>query len=226
MEQRGNNILSLDSWISRGVDRKRRKPPEVPLTEEEKERLKVNCRKYCESSLVSRCLHSGLMGTDVIGDVVQESYILLCDLLEKFDKKFYKDKIGDEDCDGKTASKTLEFYFENYYSQRVNLIAVECRKQKKLKGIGPRSIPVDISYDEVSEQSFGVFNTEAGQELAKSLEKKSEDLQLFVTQQIFEGFKQDELQEYWGEKYKLLKTEMGKWRKDMQRKLQSVYDSE
>lgn len=214
--------LSLDNTINRILERETRNPPKSPLNEEEKQRLIANCTNYCHNAYYVRIVKTGLMGTDENEETVSESYIFMNSMLEKFDKHYYLNKIslnGEGDVDGKKEKKTLEFYFETFFSHRLNLLAIEIRREKKLKGIGPRSMPMEITYDEVDENSFD--SSEESESLILIKEKillESKELRRFYTEKYILEITDKEMREDWGSDYNSLDTKLVNFFKSLKNK--------
>lgn len=207
--------LSIDNTINRILERETRNPPKSPLNNEEKQRLITNCTSYCHNSYYVRIVKTGLMGTDEHEETVSESFIFMNSMLEKFDKHYYLDKIsmnGEGDVNGKKEKKTLEFFFETFFSHRLNLLAIEIRREKKLKGIGPRNTPMDISYDEVEENSFDLIDESESLTLVKEhLVKEPKELRRFYTERYVLEITDKEMREDWGADYNKLDKQLSKF---------------
>ena len=129
-----SSIIKPDNHVQRYVDRSARYEPTTPLTKREKKRLSKNCWEKCRNGYKIRMIKSGLLSDyETPDDLEAEAYILMWNILDKFDKSKCG-KISDFDEPGAKAPKTLEFYFKNYFYGRVNFVAIEARDCKYRRG--------------------------------------------------------------------------------------------
>lgn len=146
-------LLKGENTVIIYTDRGIREEPKDPLTEQEKEHLRKKVRQYCINAFKRRIISSGLM-SDLYTpeDLDGEAIILMENILSKFDKSVYKGKIAEHDVPGAGKPKTLEFYFKNYFSGRVNLTAAEAREEKMKYASKGSTIYGDLYYDDESEE--------------------------------------------------------------------------
>ena len=218
-------LLKADNTILRYPDRSARNLPVDPLTKKEMDRLKEECWEKCRNAYIVRMTRSALISDfEQADDLIGEAWIFMENILGKFDKSKCGE-IAEYDVEGKTAAKTLKFYFLNYYYGRVNFVACEARDFKKKRGVGPRGTPVDVSYDEDFEGDFSEFNHDydATSNIFYELKKKSTDFQRFFYQHYRVQLSQKELREEWGGRFNKLKQELTKFKNDLKRKYHVGY---
>lgn len=217
--------LKQDNGINRYPDRSARHEAVDPLTPAEIARLVENCQDYCIRSYKIRMIKSALISDyEEHKDLDGEAIIFMYNILGKFDKSKCGG-IADFDEKGATKPKTLEFYFKNYFSGRVNFVACEAREDKKKKGIGPGGSVFDVSYDEEAESEFSEVSHEyeATSAVFAALKNKTDDFKRFFAQNYFEEMQQKELREEWGPKFSKLKSELGKFKNDLKKKHTKSY---
>jgi hypothetical protein len=221
-------LLKADNAVQRYPDRSARNPAVDPLTEKEKVHLREVCWEKCRNAYIVRMTSSALLSDyEVNDDLIGEAWIFMENILGKFDKSKCGE-ISDYDIEGKTASKTLKFYFQNYYYGRVNFVACEARDYKKKRGIGPRGTPIDVAYDEDFDGDFTEFNHEyeATSNIFLELNKKSTDFQRFFEQSYRIQLSQKELREEWGGRFNKLKQELTKFKTVLKQKYHIEYITE
>lgn len=202
--------LKLDNFVKREPDRSARNIPVTPLTEKQKKLLAEKVWPKCLKAYKSRMRASALMADfETEEDLEGEAYIAMWNILNKFDLS----KCGivaDWDEEGKTAPKTLEFYFNNYFSGRVNFIACEARAGKKQRGVGPAEALDEVSYDPEDEGSnFTEYlhKYDITGELLSELKNKEQTFQRFFVQLYRMQYTQRELREEYKERFNILKAQ-------------------
>lgn len=202
--------LKLDNYVKRSPDRDARNLPVRPLTEAQKKDLAIKCEERCKKAYVNRMMSSALVSDfETREDLVGEAYIAMWNILSKFDLSKCG-PIAEFDEEGKTAPKTLEFYFINYFYGRVNFIACESRQSKKQRGVGPAEGLDDVSYDPEDENSTfseHLYRYEVTGELISELKNKDFAFQRFFFQLYRMQYTQRELREEYGEKFNILKAQ-------------------
>lgn len=205
--------LKLDNFVKREPDRSARNIPVRPLTEEQKMYLANKDGKVwpkCLKAYKNRMRASALLADfETEEDLEGEAYIAMRNILDKFDLSKCGE-VAKYDEEGKTAPKTLEFYFVNYFYGRVNFIACEARAGKKQRGVGPAEGLEDISYDpedENSNFSEHLHKYEITGELLSELKGKDSVFQRFFIQLYRLQCTQRELREEYGERFNILKAQ-------------------
>jgi hypothetical protein len=191
VEQNGNNNnngnmkLKPDAWIKRKYSPKIKEMPKKPLTDDEKKRLEKSCFEKCHKAYRNRMIHSGLISDfEEAGDLEGEAWIAMQEIMNRFDLS----KCGivaKHDTEGKTAPKTLEFYFLNYFYGRVNFMACESRTHKKSRNVQFSNSQYDeIEYNPVDMSSGGAANQnyEITGHIMNGLQNKSKHFQRFFYQ--------------------------------------------
>ena len=209
----GSLRLKLDKTIKREPDRSARHIPVKKLTEAEKIKLADECFDKCLRAYKKRMMASALLAdyeehTDLDG----EAWIAMWNILNKFDKSKCG-PLAKFDVPGKTAPKTLKFYFLNYFYGRVNFIACEARAFKKLVGVGPAESFSEITYDEEDTSNVSEFNHkyEITGLILSELKKKDEKFQRFFHQLFRLQITQKELREEYGEEFTVLKNHINRF---------------
>lgn len=217
-------LLKLDSSIKRENERAAREEPKVPLTKEEIDKLKADCREKCRNAYVIRMTQSALMEeNESLQDLENDAFLLMHNILTKFDKSKCG-PISEYDVPGRDKPKTLKFYFLNYFYGRVNFTACESRDYKKKRGTGPNKGAVsDIVYDAEYKGQFSEYEYEheATGLIFQKLKDKSPEFQRFFHQSFIVELKEKELREEWGDKYNKLKSELTKFKNDLKKKYSS-----
>lgn len=203
--------LKLDNYIKREPDRSARDIPTTPLTEEQKVYLSKVCWDKSKKAYLNRFRASALLSDfEVLEELEGEAYIAMWNILNKFDLAKCG-KVQEFDEQGKTAPKTLEFYFNNYFSHRVNFIACEARTEKKKRGVGPAESLDDVVYnpeDDSGTLSEYQHKYEITGDLLNELKGKEIVFQRFFAQMYRFGITQRELREEYGaDKFNILKAE-------------------
>ena len=219
--------LKLDNTVLREPDRGTRNKPDDPLTDKEIKHLYETCWIKCRNGYCRRMKTSGLLSdwenpydfTEREG----EAYIFFMNIMKKFDKSKCGE-IADFDIQGKTNAKTLEFYFKNYFYQRINLVALEARKAKKNRGIGGVGEAIaEITYDEQSEASGNDYEYFSTGEVIRELENKSDKFKRFFKEYFIVGLSHKELKEEWGDEFSELKSELMGFKNDLKKKFKPKY---
>lgn len=200
--------LKLDNFVKRENDRSARNIPVKPLTKEQKDALSIRVWPNCRNAYISRMKRSHLYSDfEEIADLENDAYIAMWNILEKFDLSKCGE-ISDYDVPGATNPKTLDFYFKNYFSGRVNFIACEARAQKKSRGVGPAENLDEVAYDPEdngSQFSEYLHKYEITGDLLEELKKKDVTFQRFFRQLYQLQFTQRELREEYKEKFNIYK---------------------
>lgn len=202
--------LKLDNFVKREPDRSARNIPVKPLDMKQKQFLADKCWEKCKKAYINRMRSSALISDfEDITDLEGEAYIAMWNILDKFDQSKCG-KIQEFDEEGKTAPKSLEFYFVNYFYGRVNFIACEARAGKKQRGVGPAESLDDVAYDpeddggSISEVSH---KYEITGDLLAELKGKDYKFQRFFVQMYRLQCTQRELREEYGESFNILKAQ-------------------
>jgi hypothetical protein len=221
-----NQMLKLDNTVLREPDRGTRNPPVSPLTEKEIQHLYETCWEKCRNGYCRRMKNSGLLSDWEnpydYGEREGEAYIFFMNILRKFDKSKCG-QIADFDIEGAKNAKTLEFYFKNYFYQRINLVALEARKAKRSRGVGVGEAIADISYDEHTDSSGMDNEYFATGEIIRELENKSLKFKRFFKEYFIVGLSHKELKEEWGNEFNELKNELMSFKNDLKRKHKGSY---
>jgi hypothetical protein len=202
--------LKLDNFVKREPDRSARNIPTQPLTMEQKKYLAEKCLTKCTKAYINRMRSSALLADfEEIEELQGEAYIAMWNILNKFDLS----KCGlvqEFDEEGKTAPKTLEFYFTNYFYGRVNFIACEARAGKKQRGVGPAESLDDVSYDP-EDEGGPITETQHKYEITGNvlmeLKAKESRFQRFFVQMYRLQCTQRELREEYGDGFNVLKAQ-------------------
>ena len=225
--------LKQERAILRYPDRGMRNAPKEPLTTEDKKMLLDKSWPTCRNAYVQRMTKSALLSDfEEPRDLPGEAFIFFCNIMKKFDKSVYKGKIADKDYPGAKAPKTLNFFFEVYFSGRVNFTACEAREHKKKWKIGRSSgtgTALEVSVDAESGQEFSEYNYEyeATGEIINALKGKSEEFNRFYYESLYLGIKQVELRGRYGSiRYKQLKKDFDKFRNEMKRRFGDTYEKD
>ena len=202
--------LKLDNFVKREPDRSARNIPVQPLTAEEKKDLATKVWPKCLRAYKSRMRSSALLSDfESEDDLEGEAYIAMWNILDKFDTSKCG-QIAKYDEEGKLAPKTLEFYFNTYFSGRVNFIACEARAGKKQRGVGPAEALDDVSYDpedEGSNFSEYLHKYDITGELLSELKTKDLTFQRFFVQLYRMQYTQRELREEYKDRFNILKAQ-------------------
>lgn len=202
--------LKLDNFVKREVDRSARKDPTTPLTLDQKQDLAKKVWPKCEKAYKNRMRASALLSDfETEEDLKGEAYIMMWNILDKFDLSKCG-QIANFDTEGKTAPKTLEFFFVNYFYGRVNFVACESRAGKKQRGVGPAENLDDVSYDpEDSNADLTEYmhKYDITGELLSELKGKNFTFQRFFIQLYRMQYTQRELREEYKDRFNLLKAE-------------------
>lgn len=205
--------LKLDNFVKREPDRSARNIPVRPLTDEQKMALADEKGKVwpkCLKAYINRMRASALLSDfESEEDLKGEAYIAMWNILDKFDLSKCG-QIEKYDVEGKTAPKTLEFYFVNYFYGRVNFIACEARAGKKQRGVGPAETLDDVSYDPEDENgnfSEHLHKYDITGELLGELKVKDFTFQRFFVQLYRMQYTQRELREEYGDRFNILKAQ-------------------
>lgn len=207
------NKLKLDNFVKRSPDRSARNIPTQPLTEEQKNNLadiKGECWKKCRNAYVVRMKKSALLSDfEEDEDLVSEAYIAMWNILNKFDLSKCGE-VAEYDVAGDKNPKTLEFYFYNYFSRRVNFIACESRQGKKQRGVGPADSMDEVNYNPAdNESNYSEFQHKyaiTGQ-LLHDLKKRDHRFRRFFVQMYQIQLTQRELREEYGDAFNALKAQ-------------------
>lgn len=203
-------LLKLDNSISRKVDVATRKKPKKPLTKKQREYLRETCWQKCLTAYKRRMRSSALMADyDSMGDLNGEAFIAMESIMDKFDLS-QCGAIGEFDVEGKKKPKRLEWYFLNYYYNRINFIACESRKQKKKRGTGfSQSVCDEVFYDPADANSFfsGNYENEITEQISETLKRKDKDLREYFAHAFIARELPAELKSRFGSKYDRLKDE-------------------
>ena len=216
--------LKSDNAIIRYVERGARNLPVDPLTLDEKNMLIEKCWEKCRNAYRSRISSSGLLADyDEIEDLVGEAYLLMNNILDKFDKSRCGEIHPDTDIPGRKSPKTLMFYFKNYFYGRVNFTACEAREFKKSRGNGPRGVVEEVSYDEEFNQKDFSLNRASSCEFSASeviiqkLKNKDPNLKNYINDKAIQGLTEAELEQKWEGSYTKLKSEFNKFKAEMRK---------
>ena len=200
--------LKSDNSILRYTDRSARNAPTEPLTEKEKKRLAENCWQKCLNAYKIRMIKSGLLSDyETPEDLEGEAYILMWNILNKFDKSKCG-KISEFDEPGAKAPKTLEFYFKNYFYGRVNFTAAEARDYKKKRGVGPRGVVDEVVYDEESSLGNNDYKYESTGNIFNLLSDQAFEFRRFFVQLHILELTKTEMREEWGKEFDERLTEV------------------
>jgi len=205
--------LKLDNFVKREPDRSARHVPVRPLSDEQKLSLSDEKGKVwtkCLKAYINRMRSSALLSDfESEEDLKGEAYIAMWNILDKFDLSKCG-PIEKYDVEGKTAPKTLEFYFVNYFYGRVNFIACEARAGKKQRGVGPAETLDEVSYDPEDENgnfSEHLYKYDITGELLGELKVKDFTFQRFFVQLYRMQYTQRELREEYGDRFNILKAQ-------------------
>ena len=219
-------LLKPDNGILRYVDRGTRNEPIDPLTKKEKDMLIEKCWEKCKNAYCRR-ISSGFMADfDEDGDLIGEAFILMNNILAKFDKSKCGEIHPDEDIPGKKAPKTLMFYFKNYFYGRVNFTAAEARDFKNKRGVGPGGAVDGIIYDEEDDPIDKDPKSETMSLIFEHLLKKNFEFKRFFVQLNLSEMSATEMREEWGKEFNELSQEVDFFYKDMKKSLESKYKKE
>lgn len=217
--------LKLDGWVKREPDRSARNIPAKKLTQKMKEHIAQKCYTNCLRAYKKRMISSALLSDfETHKDLDAEAYIAMWNIIEKFDISKCG-LIAKFDVPGATNPKTIEFYFNTYFSSRVNFIACESRAFKKQRGVGPTDGLAEISYDAADHNVMTEHNHEYEITgiLLKKLKYKDQDFQRFFHQLYQLQCTQRELREEYGDKFSELRAQMNKFITEVQRENQMDY---
>lgn len=203
--------LKLDNSVVRENDRGTRNDPEKPLTPEQKEYLRKKLGKKCILAYVNRFKKSGLESDwEDPRDLANDAWVFFENILGKFDLKKYDGKISKTyDVEGEGKPKTLEFYFKNYFYNRINFTAQESRTDKKERGIGPVEHMSEIIYDpEDNSQSLSEHHHkyEITGDILAEVKKKDKEFQRFFQQKFIDQCTDKELRDEYKDKFKIYKS--------------------
>lgn len=218
--------LKLDGWVPREPDRSARNIPTKPLTDELKKHLSEKCWKKCLQAYKKRMVSSALLSDfETHKDLDSEAYIAMWNILDKFDISKCG-ALAKFDVPGATNPKRLEFYFNNYFSGRVNFMACESRAAKKQRGVGPTEGLTEITYDQASDFSEV---TEYNHEyeitgvLLSEVKGKSVEFKRFFHQTYILQCTQREMREEYGDKFNILRSELLRFISDVQKTAKMDY---
>jgi hypothetical protein len=152
--------LKADSWIKRKYSPKIKDAPKSPLTPEQKDYLKKHCWDKCFRAYKNRMLSSALISDfETKDDLVGEAWIAMGEILDRFDTSRCGE-IAEYDVQGDKAPKTLEFYFNIYFSGRVNFMACESRTHKKSRNVQFSNQDIqEYEYNPVDEKAMSLFGS-------------------------------------------------------------------
>ena len=205
--------LKLDNSVTRENDRGTRNDPIKPLSPEQKQELIKNQWKNCKIAYVNRFKKSGLMADyETAQDLEGDAWIFFENILGKFDLSKYEGKISKNyDVEGDGKPKTLDFFFKNYFYNRINFTACESRTDKKLRGVGPAEHMSEIVYDpEDNSQSLSEYQHkyDVTGEILAEVRKKDKDFRRFFEQKYIMQCTDKEMRDEYKEKFKLYKSMM------------------
>lgn len=210
--------LKPDAYIKIETNRGTREPVKKPLTEEQRQFLIDNYGKKAAFIFKYRYRKSALASDfDEDSDLLQYGWSFFYNILDKFDLAECGE-IGEFDEPGADKPKTLIWYFNNYYSLRVNFAACESRNHKNNKHRkvgGPAEYFQEITYDEEdTNTSFSNQQYEITGHIEYELEKLKKNDELayrFFIQKYKMGLSLKELRkEYDSVKFKELHNKVKK----------------
>lgn len=151
--------LKPDAWIKRKYSPKIKEAPKTPLTDEQKQYLRKMCWEKCYKAYKNRMMASALISDfETQEDLEGEAWIAMGEILDRFDTSKCG-VIAQYDVQGNLAPKTLEFYFNNYFSGRVNFMACESRTHKKSRNVQFSSQDIqEYEYNPIDERSVTPFD--------------------------------------------------------------------
>lgn len=130
----GNDLLSSEKYIIRRVEVTTKKRPKLKLTEKQRSKLLKEELDYCTRAYISRfTVTKAVTELDSLHDLEGEAYLFFNSCLDKFDRSRLG-KISKVDKEGKGNEKTLNFYFKNFFNNRVNFIACDNVREAKKAG--------------------------------------------------------------------------------------------
>jgi hypothetical protein len=178
--------LKADGWVKRKYSPKIKEAPKKPLTDEQKAYLRKTCWEKCYKAYKNRMMSSALISDfETQGDLEGEAWIAMGEILDRFDTSKCG-QISEYDVEGPLASKTLEFYFNNYFSGRVNFMACESRTHKKSRNVQLSSSQEfqEFDYNPIDERSQTPFDQkyEITGHLMNELQSRDKGFQRFFYQ--------------------------------------------
>lgn len=182
----GSNVLFLDTIFFHKVETDTPKKPKKPLTKAEKARLWKNVYKKCRAAYINGMVKSGLKNAAYdYDDLEQDSWIHFDNILNKFDKSAYGKNIGKIVVEGAKGSKTLEWFFYNYYCWRLNWTKKDNRNLKEKKqGKEQYNPSAYVDVEGAASTSAPPFISDALKLLSKEVESKSPEFQEFFKRKV------------------------------------------
>jgi hypothetical protein len=150
-----NMTLKPEGWVKRKYSPKIKEHPKRPLSPEQKKQLADQCTEKCWKAYRSRMTQGLLSDFETSDDLRSEAYIAMIEILERFDLD-QCGPIAEFDVPGKTSPKTLAFYFNVYFSGRVNFMACEARTHKKALNV--QNTSSSVAYNEVVYNPIDEYN--------------------------------------------------------------------
>ncbi|MEK2647317.1 hypothetical protein [Bdellovibrio sp. BCCA] len=186
--------------------------PISPLTKEEIDFIFKAKFEDCCSAYASRIRGSGLLEVEDGGDkrsIDGSAFLFFSALCKKFDKDKYKGAIGSKSVEGATGTKTLDWFFYNYFCEKLNEMSKDMKEKKKKYR--------DLYGDDISHE-WVLFDVvaERGKQYREVCDMLLNDAAMFLSPQALEllkirfaeGYKYSEAKGLVGKSYYAHRTEM------------------
>ena len=221
--------LKPDAWVKRKYSPKIKEAPKKPLTDDQKAFLRTHCWEKCYKAYKNRMMSSALISDfETIEDLRGEAWIAMGEILDRFDLSRCG-QVTEYDVEGPLASKSLEFYFNNYFSGRVNFMACESRTHKKSRNVQFSGQEIqEYEYNPIDDRSITPYDQkyEITGHIDNELRIRDKSFQRFFYQHYQLQCSYKELvDEYGQEECKKKKEELQDFMEMIKKKYKSDYGS-